>query len=369
MAKQGDFLLQGEIYGVVSAKDSPPRGSGKTLSALGLILQQADSLNYGLVFNFDINAQALYYYCYYMGYHNVCRQLRLGNIEVKSCTNSNGKTDLFRFIRGRKKIFVLDEAGIFCSSRNWQNMPDNWQANLAMMRQFHIRLWWISQHYDHVDKLLRSQSNYIVECSSILAPSKKLGGASQMLSKIYYIYTNKSYNYLFCKSDKISGFNYQLHRIRFSKFRYISPLSDGDKMLFTVYKSFNKSIGQDPRLFNFPDSLKGVNYYLKNHKTHIQNYIYPTIFNSPKFYSKIFFILQSISNPKLYLIILIKLLDYYLNSIPFNRDYKNYEQSLINYLSKCFDLPFIDDISNINIDKNKDDKNEDFDIFDFYSML
>ena len=65
MAKQGDFLLQGEIYGVVSAKDSPPRGSGKTLSALGLILQQADSLNYGLVFNFDINAQALYYYCYY----------------------------------------------------------------------------------------------------------------------------------------------------------------------------------------------------------------------------------------------------------------------------------------------------------------
>lgn len=354
-----DFLLQGEIYGVVSSKDSPPRGSGKTLSALSLILQQANSLNYGIVFNFDINAQALYYYCYYMGFHNVIRHLKTGNVLVRPSTNSSGKTDLSRFIEGRKKIFVLDEAGIFCSSRNWSSLPDNWQANLAMMRQYHIRLWWISQHYDHVDKLLRSQSNYVIECSSILGKSKNLGGASQMISKIYYVYTNKSYNYLFNKSDKISGLNFQMHRMRFSKFRYISPLTSADKMLFTVYKSFNKSIGDDPKIFNFPDSLKAKNYYKYSPKIHIQNYSYQSIFDSPVIYSKIFSLLESIKSIRLYLLFLIKLFTLYINNSSFNRAYRLYNQSLINHLSACFDLSILD------VKKYEPQNSDSLDIFDF----
>ena len=72
---KGEFLADGEIYGVVSAKSSPPRGSGKTLTALDLIFKQANILNYGIVFNFDINCNFLYYYCYYKKYWNVIKQI------------------------------------------------------------------------------------------------------------------------------------------------------------------------------------------------------------------------------------------------------------------------------------------------------
>ena len=346
-----DFLRYGEIYGVVSSKDAPPRGSGKTVTALSLVLQQANLLNYGLVFNFDINAQALYYYCYYMGYHNVIRHFKLGNVVVKPVTNVSGKTDLSNFIQGIKKIFVLDEAGIFCSARNWNSLPDNWQANLAMMRQYHIRLWWISQHYDHVDKLLRSQSNYIIECSSVLTKSKSLGGASKMITKIYYFYTNKSYNYLFAKSDKISGLNFQLHRMRFAKFRHISPLSTGDKMLFTVYKSFNKSIGDNPVLFNFPAKLFAKEFYKYSHKTHIPNYCYLTIFNSPLLYSYFFSVLESFKKPALYLNCFIHLLGLFIKKSPFEIDVEKYKNKFIEDSCNAFDLSKLSDIP----DKNSDE--------------
>ena len=79
---KGEFLADGEIYGVVSAKSSPPRGSGKTLTALDLIFKQANILNYGIVFNFDINCNFLYYYCYYKKYWNVIKQIMCGNIII-----------------------------------------------------------------------------------------------------------------------------------------------------------------------------------------------------------------------------------------------------------------------------------------------
>ncbi len=263
------FLLTGEIFGVVSAHQSPPRGSGKSLIALHLVLEQANYFNYAITFNFDIDATALYHYCYYMGYHNVIRHLRLGNIHVRSLVNDKGQTDLTSFILGNQRIFVLDEAGIFCSSRNWQKISDKWQADLAMLRHFNVRLWWISQHYSHVDKVLRNQSNYIIECSSFLKPSRELQGASKILMKIYYVYINKSYEYLDNKAPRISGLNLNMHRFRGAFFRKFIPFNDSDLLLFRVYKSFSKNIGYRPVISNFPNfsgyNSRSIHYY-SNHE-------------------------------------------------------------------------------------------------------
>ena len=246
------FLLTGEIYGVVSAHQSPPRGSGKSLTALHLVLEQADYLNYPITFNFNINATALYHYCLYMKYYNVIRYLRKGEIRVASVVDYRGKSDLAAFVAGTYRIYVLDEAGIFCSSRNWQGLSDKWQSDLAMLRQFHVRLWWISQHYSHVDKILRNQTNYIVECSSVLRSSTELQGASKIVVRVYYVYINKAYEYLDGKASRISGFNLKFHRFRGAFFKKFLRFDDSDVIMFSVYQSFSRSIGDKPIISNFP---------------------------------------------------------------------------------------------------------------------
>ena len=252
------FLLTGEIYGVVSAHQSPPRGSGKSLPALHLVLEQANYLNYPITFNFNINAKALYHYCLYMKYYNVIRYLRKGEIRVASVVDSKGKSDLAAFVAGTYRIYVLDEAGIFCSSRNWQGLSDKWQSDLAMLRQFHVRLWWISQHYSHVDKILRNQTNYIIECSSVLRPSTELQGASKIVLKVYYVYINKAYEYLDGKAPRISGVNLKLHRFKCAFFKKFLRFDESDLIMFNVYQSFSRSIGDKPTISNFPcfDSYK-----------------------------------------------------------------------------------------------------------------
>ncbi|MDE5118344.1 MAG: hypothetical protein O4860_14420, partial [Trichodesmium sp. St2_bin2_1] len=240
---KGEFLADGEIYGVVSAKSSPPRGSGKTLTALDLILKQANILDYGIVFNFDIDCNVLYYYCYYKKYWNVIKQIIRGNIIVKSIIQSNGKTNLSRYIQGRKFIFVIDEAGIFCSSRNWGALPDNWQQNLAMMRQYNIRLWWIAQHYDHVDRLLRTQTNYIIECNSVLKPSKKLNGACIIDVRQYKIFTNDKYLSFSTRTSTKAGNIVKFLKNMMSLGQFNKKIDLSERLLFKVYKSFNSEIG------------------------------------------------------------------------------------------------------------------------------
>ena len=253
---KGEFLADGEIYGVVSAKSSPPRGSGKTLTALDLIFKQANILNYGIVFNFDINCNFLYYYCYYKKYWNVIKQIIRGNIIVKSVTQIDGKTNLSKYIQGRKFIFVIDEAGIFCSSRNWGALPDNWQQNLAMMRQYNIRLWWIAQHYDHVDKLLRSQTNYIIECNSVLKPSKNLNGACIIDVRQYKIFTHDKYLSFSTRTSTKAGNIVKFLKNMMSFGQYNKKIGMPERLLFKVYKSFNSEIGKDPQLIPLKSKIK-----------------------------------------------------------------------------------------------------------------
>ena len=265
---KGEFLTDGEIYGVVSAKSSPPRGSGKTLTALDLIFKQANILNYGIVFNFYLDCNFLYYYCYYNKYWNVIRQMVAGNIIVKPVTKldmktGSSKTDLSKYIQGSRLIFVIDEAGIFCSSRNWGALPDNWQQNLAMMRQYNIRLWWIAQHYDHVDKLLRSQTNYIIECNSVLKQSKKLNGARVIDIRQYKIFNHDKYLSFSTRTLTKAGNIVRFLKNMMSLGQFNKKIGKSELLLFKVYKSFNSEIGKDPEIVPLKAKLQRKSIFSK----------------------------------------------------------------------------------------------------------
>lgn len=243
------WLLSGEIFGVVSAPDAPPRGSGKSLVALQLSIEQAEYLNYDMCFNFDIDLYALYYYCRYRGFHNVIRKMREGKIYVRPVVNSNGKSDLTKFISSGNCVYVCDEMGIFASAEKWQYLSDKFKADLALCRKYGIRLWWIAQYYEQVAKVLRQQSNYIIECSSILKSSPKLGGTSKILMKIFYVFSNKSYEALISKDTQWSGIKLFFKRFSMAFRKKYENFSLADELAFQIYNSFGK-IGDNPRLRN-----------------------------------------------------------------------------------------------------------------------
>ena len=255
------WLASGEIYGVVSAPSAPPRGSGKSLIALQLAIEQANMLNYGLCTNFDINLTALYEYAYYMRFYKFCRQIENGNIKARSATVPDQKgvrrSDLTQFIIGSEMVFILDEAGIFANSHNWQSLSDKFKADLALLRKFKIRLWWIAQYHTQVAVSLRDQTNYIIECSSVLKGSKKLGGASEIWIKIFYCYIKIEYEVLYKKRERLNVIKYAFQRFFLSKVKKFSRFGEADILAFEIYNSFGK-IGDEPQLLNPRKSSKRV---------------------------------------------------------------------------------------------------------------
>ena len=255
MAKT-DWLYTGEIYGVVSAPGSHPRGSGKSLVAIQLAIAQANLLNYGLIFNFDINAMALYRYCLYEGYYNVIRKIRDGFVKVRSVIVSDGKkgfkTDLTAFVKEGGYVYILDEAGVFADSHKWQQISDKFKADLALLRKFGIRLWWISQYYEQVVTKLREQTNYIVECCSILKASRELNGAAKIYRKQYNVYTNLDYQRLYSKRQQWSFLKRFFENWKSAFVRSGAILGQADLLTFKVYESFGQ-IGDNPQIYNIPE--------------------------------------------------------------------------------------------------------------------
>ncbi|MGB5596712.1 MAG: hypothetical protein WBM62_22145, partial [Crocosphaera sp.] len=111
------------IYGVVGAQ-----GSGKSFSAIKTVLPFANSAEYDLCFNYDIDLKALYDYCIVQGYTWVAFRILHNKVRVKD------SEDLEEFMDFPKTIYILDEAGVYLNSRAFQSVPKTFLAQLAQVR-------------------------------------------------------------------------------------------------------------------------------------------------------------------------------------------------------------------------------------------
>lgn len=64
-------------------------------------------------------------------------------------------------------IFGFDEIHLTFASQNWQDCPDNMLDYISQQRKLHKQIVASSQVFTRVDKKLREQTNFVVECKSV----------------------------------------------------------------------------------------------------------------------------------------------------------------------------------------------------------
>lgn len=64
-------------------------------------------------------------------------------------------------------IFGFDEIHLTFASQNWQSCPDNMLDYISQQRKLHKQIVASSQVFTRVDKKLREQTNFVIECKSL----------------------------------------------------------------------------------------------------------------------------------------------------------------------------------------------------------
>lgn len=64
-------------------------------------------------------------------------------------------------------IFGFDEIHLTFASQNWVDCPDNMLEYISQQRKLHKQIIASSQVFTRIDKKLREQTNYVVECKSV----------------------------------------------------------------------------------------------------------------------------------------------------------------------------------------------------------
>lgn len=64
-------------------------------------------------------------------------------------------------------IFGFDEIHLTFASQNWSDCPDNMLDYISQQRKLHKQIVASSQVFTRIDKKLREQTNFVIECSSL----------------------------------------------------------------------------------------------------------------------------------------------------------------------------------------------------------
>lgn len=85
---------------------------------------------------------------------------------VFMCLNDDGKIVYKKRINDGI-IFGFDEIHLTFESTKWQDAPSNLLDYISQQRKFHKQILGSSQVFTRIDKKLREQTNYVVECKSL----------------------------------------------------------------------------------------------------------------------------------------------------------------------------------------------------------
>lgn len=77
--------------------------------------------------------------------------------------------DIINFDNGDNGvIFGFDEIHLTFASQKWADCPDNMLEYISQQRKLHKQIVATSQVFTRINKQLREQTNYVIECSSLL---------------------------------------------------------------------------------------------------------------------------------------------------------------------------------------------------------
>ena len=154
-------------------------GSGKTLSIVNYLLKiQKKYPNVKVFTNFaykgrtgDINSwrdllDTENINIYEISQKEYDKRVKWGQKHVYMCLDDNNNI-IYKKRINDGVIFGFDEIHLTFESTKWQDAPSNLLDYISQQRKFHKQILGSSQVFTRIDKKLREQTNYVVECKSI----------------------------------------------------------------------------------------------------------------------------------------------------------------------------------------------------------
>ncbi len=94
------------------------------------------------------------------------KRRKWGQKHIFMCINDNNQIVYKKRINDGV-IFGFDEIHLTFESTNWQDAPSNLLDYVSQQRKLHKQILGSSQVFTRIDKKLREQTNYVIECKSI----------------------------------------------------------------------------------------------------------------------------------------------------------------------------------------------------------
>lgn len=222
-------------------------GAGKSSQMTRKALADANFKEKGLLTNYPLDLEKLLDYCEQFRYrwlwHHVYEH------GVTCCTTA---TDLVQFLEGRENVIAcLDEAGVFTNYHAVKNLPPQFLADLCMSRKMGVDLYFAAQFDAQVARQLRDLVQYVVHCEGWSKYNKETKRPEQVWKK-YFVF--KQEDYLRWQASRMARTSLWRTYFGFAIDTSWGPMSDSDRLIFTVFDSFNRlDLNESEHLTYKPD--------------------------------------------------------------------------------------------------------------------
>lgn len=95
------------------------------------------------------------------------KRMKWGQKHIFMCLDDNNNI-IYKKRINDGVIFGFDEIHLTFESTNWQDAPGNLLDYISQQRKFHKQILGSSQVFTRIDKKLREQTNFVVECKSLM---------------------------------------------------------------------------------------------------------------------------------------------------------------------------------------------------------
>lgn len=205
-------------------------GKGKSLWMLHYSLSLAEKYKLPVLYNYILNPDFLSYYCRVHNLKWVCDNLSNGIISfISSDANLNNLLTIPR------TIIVLDEAGIYLSSREVYKTPKALIKGLVYSRKNTQYLIYAAQDPGMVDPLFNNLVEEVYYCDCVSVFDKTLNNQKVVFKKIL-LFDAMSFQKWFNNSKLRSSIIKTLFVLTTK--RYLGVLSVSDRLAFFCYDSF-----------------------------------------------------------------------------------------------------------------------------------
>jgi hypothetical protein len=163
-------------------------GSGKSLKQLEYGLQQCNRKRKRLVTNFGLNMKELRKYAALKKYGWLAHI-----IDTKQICIVDAAENIADILTVPNSITLLDEAGIFLNTREFQKTPKRLLMDLAQSRKSGTDLIYASQFDEQVDRQFRMLTQYFIHAAGASVYDKAMR-RPKLIWRCYFHFTSGSYH-------------------------------------------------------------------------------------------------------------------------------------------------------------------------------